>query len=160
MDRFSDECEYIPDKPGDFKQFFADPRTRADYLEWAAYLLEAEEYHAGNRDVHTPVDKVPRVKNKAASHQYYQRKRRKSLVGRAVRLTRNVTMKNGTVYLKGSLWRIYRNTGKIFAIHGIEESGKESDPYRVITNMEEYDMELDSTIPPAPKKTKEIEDDE
>lgn len=35
--------------PGDFKQFFADPRTRADYLQWAPYLLEAEEYHAGNR---------------------------------------------------------------------------------------------------------------
>lgn len=39
--------------PGDFKQFFADPRTRADYLQWAPYLLEAEEYHAGNRKLHT-----------------------------------------------------------------------------------------------------------
>jgi hypothetical protein len=38
-------------KPGDFKQFFADPRTRADYLQWAPFLLEAEEYHAGNREV-------------------------------------------------------------------------------------------------------------
>lgn len=38
-------------KPGDFKQFFADPRTRADYLKWAPFLLEAEEYHAGNRKV-------------------------------------------------------------------------------------------------------------
>ena len=37
--------------PGDFKQFFADPRTRADYLQWAPYLLEAEEYHAGHRRV-------------------------------------------------------------------------------------------------------------
>lgn len=35
--------------PGDFRQFFDDPRTRADYLEWAPLLLEAEEYHAGNR---------------------------------------------------------------------------------------------------------------
>ncbi len=35
--------------PGDFKIFFNDPRTRANYLQWAPYLLEAEEYHAGNR---------------------------------------------------------------------------------------------------------------
>lgn len=34
--------------PGDFKQFFADPRTRADYLVWAPVLLAAEEYKAGN----------------------------------------------------------------------------------------------------------------
>jgi hypothetical protein len=38
-------------KPGDFKQFFNDPRTRADYIQWAPFLLEAEEYHAGNRKV-------------------------------------------------------------------------------------------------------------
>ncbi len=37
--------------PGDFRQFFADPRTRANYLKWAPYLLEAEEYKAGNRKV-------------------------------------------------------------------------------------------------------------
>ena len=36
-------------KPGDYKQFYADPRTRAEYLKWAPLLLEAEEYHAGNR---------------------------------------------------------------------------------------------------------------
>jgi len=35
-------------KPGDFKQFFADPRTRAQYLKWADFMLTAEEYHAGN----------------------------------------------------------------------------------------------------------------
>ena len=35
-------------KPGDFLQFFQDPRTRADYLQWAPTLLTAEEYHAGN----------------------------------------------------------------------------------------------------------------
>ncbi len=37
-------------KPGSFKQFFNDPRTRADYLVWAPYLLAAEEWHAGNKD--------------------------------------------------------------------------------------------------------------
>lgn len=35
-------------KPGDYKQFFVDPRTRAQYLKWAPMLLAAEEYHAGN----------------------------------------------------------------------------------------------------------------
>ena len=31
--------------PGDFKQFFNDPRTRADYVRWAPFLLTAEEWH-------------------------------------------------------------------------------------------------------------------
>lgn len=38
-------------KPGDFKQFFLDPRTRADYLQWAPFLLKAEDYHAGKAKV-------------------------------------------------------------------------------------------------------------
>lgn len=41
--------------PGEFKQFFNDPRTRADYLKWAPLLLEAEEWRAGNRKLrHDP----------------------------------------------------------------------------------------------------------
>lgn len=36
-------------QPGDFRQFFDDPRTRAEYLEWAPLLLVAEEYKAGRR---------------------------------------------------------------------------------------------------------------
>lgn len=35
--------------PGDFKQFFADPRTREEYLQWAPLLLTAEDYKAGKR---------------------------------------------------------------------------------------------------------------
>ena len=35
-------------RPGDFRQFFDDPRTRALYLKWAPMLLVAEEFHAGN----------------------------------------------------------------------------------------------------------------
>ena len=38
-------------KPGDFKIFFNDPRTRADYVKWAPFLLAAEDYHAGKRKV-------------------------------------------------------------------------------------------------------------
>jgi len=37
--------------PGEYKQFFKDPRTRAKYLQWAPMLLAAEEYHAGNLKV-------------------------------------------------------------------------------------------------------------
>ena len=33
--------------PGDYKIFFSDPRTRADYLQWAPFLLAAEDHHAG-----------------------------------------------------------------------------------------------------------------
>jgi hypothetical protein len=33
-------------KPGDFRQFFADPRTRDEYIKWAPMLLAAEDYHA------------------------------------------------------------------------------------------------------------------
>jgi hypothetical protein len=35
----------------DFKVFFSDPRSRADYLQWAIFLLTAEEYLAGNKKV-------------------------------------------------------------------------------------------------------------
>lgn len=38
-------------EPGDYLQFFQDPRTRADYIQWAPILLTAEEYHAGNKKI-------------------------------------------------------------------------------------------------------------
>lgn len=34
-------------KAGDYKIFYADPRTRADYLQWAKFLLTAEDYING-----------------------------------------------------------------------------------------------------------------
>jgi hypothetical protein len=34
-------------KPGDFHRFYDDPRTRADYLRWAPFLLGAEDFKAG-----------------------------------------------------------------------------------------------------------------
>lgn len=36
-------------RPGDFKKFFDDHRTRKEYLHWAHMLLVAEEWHAGNK---------------------------------------------------------------------------------------------------------------
>ena len=40
--------------PGDFRIFFSDPRSRAKYLKWAPFLIQAEEYHAGNVEVEDP----------------------------------------------------------------------------------------------------------
>ncbi len=40
-------------KPGDFKQFYSDHRTRAEYLKWAPLLLAAEDFHAKKRKVKT-----------------------------------------------------------------------------------------------------------
>jgi len=36
-------------KPGDYKQFFRDPRTRERYLKWAQMLLAAEEHVSGGQ---------------------------------------------------------------------------------------------------------------
>ena len=36
---------------GDFKIFYEDPRTRADYLQWAPLLLVAEDYVNGKRKI-------------------------------------------------------------------------------------------------------------
>jgi hypothetical protein len=36
-------------KPGDFRMFYADPRTRAMYLKWAPLLLAAEDFHASKK---------------------------------------------------------------------------------------------------------------
>ncbi len=42
-------------RPGDYLQFFRDPRTRAEYIKWAPMLMAAEEFHAGNLEVAHPV---------------------------------------------------------------------------------------------------------
>lgn len=42
--------------PGDFKQFYQDPRTRAKYLQWAPMLIAAEEFYAGNAIPQEPVE--------------------------------------------------------------------------------------------------------
>ncbi|WP_456717864.1 MULTISPECIES: hypothetical protein [unclassified Bradyrhizobium] len=36
-------------QPGDFRRFFSDPRTREQYIQWAPFLLGAEDWHAGKR---------------------------------------------------------------------------------------------------------------
>jgi len=53
--RFTTEATHVLNvdayTPGDYKQFFEDPRTRAQYLKWAPLLLAAEDYHAGKAKV-------------------------------------------------------------------------------------------------------------
>jgi hypothetical protein len=46
-------------KPGDYKIFLADHRTRENYLEWAKYLITAELYHAGEIEPNKP-NELPR----------------------------------------------------------------------------------------------------
>lgn len=50
---------------GDYRKFFADPRTREHYLSWAPLLLTAEEFHAGNLDAQGALkkkNKMPKLK--------------------------------------------------------------------------------------------------
>jgi hypothetical protein len=41
-------------KPGDFKRFLADHRTREKYLQWAPLMLAAEDYHGGKLEIGKP----------------------------------------------------------------------------------------------------------
>jgi len=47
-------------KLGDFRQFFVDPRTRAEYLRWAPMLLSAEAYHSGLLEPSMPAPPEPK----------------------------------------------------------------------------------------------------
>jgi hypothetical protein len=143
-------------KPGDFKQFFDDPRTRENYLKWAPLLLEAEEYHAGNRKVREREEMpAPKPRTPGGSWEYRERKRKLALVGQAFELHRECRMNDKkTVYKKGSLWRVgYCDRGK-FSVAGIKKDGTEDVPYRAISNLEEHDCDWRPDIPAAPKKSK------
>lgn len=52
-------------KPGDYKRFLNDPRTRRDYYKWAHLLLTAEEYYAGNLDEKTFEKRKPQEQSEA-----------------------------------------------------------------------------------------------
>jgi hypothetical protein len=135
--------------PGDFRQFFNDPRTRAEYLKWAPLLLEAEEYHAGNREIREPPDdpSPPKKKNSwEGKLKYQRRKRKKALLGKSVRLTRTITTRGGDTYEKGSLWKAFEGAEGKLDIIGITEEG-EYERDRQINAIDPDDVELDSSIP-------------
>lgn len=98
--------------PGDFKLFFADPRTRAEYLQWAWLLLEAEEYHAGNREVVEPPQREPKQESSRASQEAYRRrKEREALLGKLVRLRSTITTTQDEGHAAGTLWEVVHSSG-------------------------------------------------
>jgi hypothetical protein len=141
-------------KLGDYRIFFEDPRTRAEYLKWAPLLLVAEDFHAGKREC--PEAPAPRPKRRTSrgAFLYRQRKTRLALVGKAVRLRRDITMQSGKVHPKGSLWRVSSNRGERFALSGLGEDGKElNGAFRVfISDAHERDFEVDENIPLEPSE--------
>lgn len=143
-------------KPGDFKQFYADPRTRAEYLKWAPLLLEAEEFHAGNREVAPVKPLPPRRQTADGAYKYAKRKRQLALVGKAVRLRYEITTRGGSTYKKGSLWRVTSLDRGSFTISGITKDGvrekpRGTDDIRIVMSVRESLLEIDETIPPDPK---------
>lgn len=145
-------------RPGDYKKFFNDPRTRAHYLQWAPLLLEAEEYCAGNRVVSEPVISKPerppstyesRIKAVRA------RKRRDmcARIGQAVRLAHEVTTKGGISYKEGTLWRIEDVRLMTFTIARIAEDGSKVEPRQAISRVNDFDVLTDTSIPAMPKST-------
>jgi|GEM_PF-1233974 len=115
-------------QPGDYKQFFADPRTRAEYLGWAPFLLAAEEYKAGRFGEVAPIVETPKPVQREPSYglsDYARRKMLKALLGKAVRLRRAITTRGGDKYEKGSLWRVVGlERGETFDIWGIDKAGE------------------------------------
>lgn len=144
-------------KPGDFKQFFADPRTRAEYLKWAPMLIAAEDYHAGKgKPVHEPV--APAQKKPSSWEgqvKYHRMKTTKAWVGKAIRLRREVETSSGLKYPVGSLWRVTRGSSLQFAIKAIEADGvtpilREGGNHINVTQMTHDYFEEDPTIPENP----------
>jgi hypothetical protein len=146
-------------KPGDFKQFFDDPRTRADYLKWAPMLLTAEDYHGKKREVR-PLAKITKKEPSRENQIRYQKKKaRLAIVGKAVRLAYAIHTTGGTRYDKGSLWRAERLYRNKFSITGIDENGCEErdadgNCVRYVTGVEFYNLAVDSSIPDTPKGEK------
>lgn len=145
-------------KPGDFRIFFDDPRTRTEYLRWAPLLLEAEEYHAGNRTVEGMLKPAVRKKTREGAWEYEQRKRRKAMHGKAVRIKRRIETRGGAVYEPGSLWRVGEGRGDLFTIVGITSDGKdelneEKCLARLVRDVHMHELEVDPTITPEPRKS-------
>ena len=98
--------------PNDFRQFFADPRTRAEYVQWAWLLLEAEEYHAGNREVEEPPEPEPKQESSRSSQEAYRRRKEcEALLGKRVRLRRMITTTRDEGYAAGTLWDVIHSSG-------------------------------------------------
>lgn len=104
-------------KPGDFHIFYDDPRTRREYLKWAPLLLEAEECHAGNRDVKPnralPAARPPVVRGRDRGVDLSPAKERPKAplvadrwVGKKVRLLYDIELRNGERYKHGTVCKV------------------------------------------------------
>lgn len=126
--------------PGDFKQFFADPRTRADYLRWAKEMLTAEEYKAGNLkpDVQRPHFKKPPDPDR--QYDYRVRKRRQELVGKTLPLAREIRLKGGGSYPAGALFKIVGLENGAYRCSRVDENGKFLSEY--LTGVQRSDFKL------------------
>lgn len=151
-------------QPGDYKQFFSDPRTREDYLEWAPFLLAAEEYKAGQYGEVAPLAEMPKPVQRPQSFgrsEYAHRKMLREFLGKAVRLREPITTKGGKKYTKDSLWRVTYLERREFTITGIDAKGVMEprknvgegswEGPRSIRCVSHRDFYIESSIPVDPK---------
>lgn len=128
-------------KPGDFRQFFDDPRTRAEYLRWAPMLLVAEEYHAGKYKVADPAPPKPKKPSSwEGRKRYRQKKLREQLTGKIVRLVEEIGTKGGKVYEEGTLWKVTGGEGATFTIVGVDEKGERDQRYVSGVSPEDFEV--------------------
>lgn len=143
-------------KPGDFRLFFSDPRTRAEYLQWAPLLLVAEDFHAGKRKAKEPAraaPKVPRPRSARSSWRYEDRKRRERFRHAAVELTCDLKLRDGTVLKKGGLYRAWPDRGGI-RIDGIKPDGTKAKDGRYCINASMSYLRIRPDIPADPAHVK------
>jgi hypothetical protein len=134
-------------KPGDFRKFFNDPRTREEYLKWAPILLEAEEYHAGNREVLEPIPPQPRGVSSYENRRAYERqKRRKLFLGKAVILKEKIETRSGKIYPIGSLWRVIVSDNG-FTIVEINKDGTRKENAGYVRCVDHHKLCIDPEIP-------------
>ena len=140
-------------QPGDYKQFYTDPRTREEYLRWAPLLLAAEEYHAGTfgkvPSIAEPPPRAPGPRRTGAADQL---KMLRSWLGKAVRLREVITTTGGKRYEKGTLWRVISLSAGTFTISGILKDGShdETDDHRSVRRMSHRDLVIESSIASDP----------
>lgn len=132
--------------PGDYKQFYADPRTRAEYLKWAPLLLAAEDFHAGKAEASEAVSAAPKKSTAAGRAKYQQKKRMQALLLKAVRFRREIETKSGIKYPAGTLWQVRWVGGDTMVLAGLREDGTLED--RRMRGIKEYDVDLAPEVVP------------
>lgn len=140
---------------GDFHLFFDDPRTRADYVKWAPFLLGSEDFVRGKRKAQEPVARPKRKPPNPFSRNAMraeEKRRARAMHGQAVRLRREITITDGRTFAKDSLWRAEHQRGTCLRIVPILEDGT-LDPARPrVAGIERTTLLYDVTIPAEPAR--------